>query len=114
MTPPSDAENKAAILGALRATIAIASESGALPLQHKAEAMLTEMLAHGRRADLTLPLPGVRSYRRAVFLPDGSFEFRRQSKDLTVSTVHGVVFDIFMMKGAVHGHTLQDGRLCAR
>lgn len=43
VTPPSDAEAKAAILGALRATIAIAAESGALPLRHKAEAMLNEM-----------------------------------------------------------------------
>ncbi|MDE5462679.1 adenylate/guanylate cyclase domain-containing protein [Bradyrhizobium sp. CSS354] len=47
VTPPSDAEAKAAILGALRATIAIAAESGALPLQHKAAAMLNEMQATG-------------------------------------------------------------------
>ncbi|MET4198226.1 class 3 adenylate cyclase/tetratricopeptide (TPR) repeat protein [Bradyrhizobium sp. LA8.1] len=47
VTPPTDAANKAAIIVALRAAIAIASESGALPLQHKAEAMLTEMLARG-------------------------------------------------------------------
>ncbi|AJA65945.1 MULTISPECIES: ATP-binding protein [Bradyrhizobium] len=47
VTPSSGEENKAAILAALRATIVIASESGALPLQHKAEAMLTEMLARG-------------------------------------------------------------------
>ncbi|MBW5437090.1 AAA family ATPase [Bradyrhizobium canariense] len=47
VTPPSDAEAKAAILGALRATIAIAAESGALPLRHKAEAMLNEMQATG-------------------------------------------------------------------
>ncbi len=47
VTPPSDAEAKAAILGALRATIAIAAESGALPLRHKAEAMLNEMQAAG-------------------------------------------------------------------
>lgn len=47
VTPPSDAEAKAAIRAALRATIAIASENGALPLQHKAEAMLSEMLARG-------------------------------------------------------------------
>ncbi|MET4601853.1 class 3 adenylate cyclase/tetratricopeptide (TPR) repeat protein [Bradyrhizobium sp. JR4.1] len=45
VTPPSDAEAKAAILGALRAAIAIAAESGALPLRHKAEAMLNEMQA---------------------------------------------------------------------
>lgn len=45
VTPASGAENKAAILAALRATIAIASESGALPLRQKAEAMLNEMLA---------------------------------------------------------------------
>ncbi|MCP3405006.1 AAA family ATPase [Bradyrhizobium sp. CCGB01] len=45
VTPPSDDEGKAAILAALRAAIAIASESGALPLRHKAEAMLNEMLA---------------------------------------------------------------------
>ncbi|MDH2342921.1 AAA family ATPase [Bradyrhizobium sp. SSUT77] len=44
VTPPSDAKARAAILAALRATIAIAAESGALPLQHKAEAMLSEML----------------------------------------------------------------------
>jgi tetratricopeptide (TPR) repeat protein len=47
VTPPTDAANKAAIIAALRAAIAIASESGALPLQHRAEAMLTEMLARG-------------------------------------------------------------------
>lgn len=47
VTPPSDAEAKAAILGALRATISIAAESGALPLRHKAEAMLNEMQAAG-------------------------------------------------------------------
>jgi len=47
VTPPSDTESKAAILAALRATIAIVSESGALPLQHKAEAMLNEVLASG-------------------------------------------------------------------
>lgn len=45
VTPPSDDEGKAAILAALRAAIAIASESGALPLRHKAEAMLNEMQA---------------------------------------------------------------------
>lgn len=49
VTPPSDAANKAAILVALRAAIAIASESGALPLKQKAEAMLNEMLARDDR-----------------------------------------------------------------
>jgi len=47
VTPPSDAANKAAILVALRAAIALASDSGALPLKHKAEAMLSAMLASG-------------------------------------------------------------------
>lgn len=47
VTPPSSEANKAAILAALRATIAIASESGAQPLQSKAEAMLAGMLARG-------------------------------------------------------------------
>lgn len=47
VTPPSDTEARAAIRAALRATIAIASENGALPLQHKAEAMLSEMLTCG-------------------------------------------------------------------
>ncbi|GAA0002050.1 hypothetical protein BRDID11002_20510 [Bradyrhizobium diazoefficiens] len=47
VTPPSSEENKAAILAALRAAIAIASDSGALPLKQKAEAMLTGMLARG-------------------------------------------------------------------
>ncbi|MCK1376963.1 AAA family ATPase [Bradyrhizobium sp. 49] len=47
VTPPSDPEARAAILSALRATIAIADESGALPLRHKAEAMLNEMQATG-------------------------------------------------------------------
>jgi tetratricopeptide (TPR) repeat protein len=47
VTPASSEDNKAAILAALRAAIAIASESGALPLQHKAEAMLNEVLARG-------------------------------------------------------------------
>ncbi|MGY8636500.1 adenylate/guanylate cyclase domain-containing protein [Bradyrhizobium sp. 14AA] len=47
VTPASDEPNKAAILAALRAAIAIASDSGALPLQQKAEAMLNEMLAQG-------------------------------------------------------------------
>lgn len=45
VTPASNSENKAAILAALGAAIAIASESGALPLQRKAEAMLAGMLA---------------------------------------------------------------------
>lgn len=49
VTPPSDAANKAAILVALRAAIASASESGALPLRQKAEAMLNEMLARDDR-----------------------------------------------------------------
>ena len=49
MTPPSDAANKATILVALRAAIAIASERGALPLKQKAEAMLNEMLAQDDR-----------------------------------------------------------------
>ncbi|WFU25786.1 adenylate/guanylate cyclase domain-containing protein [Bradyrhizobium sp. CB1717] len=47
VTPPSGEANKAAILAALRMAIAIASDSGALPLRHKAEAMLNEMLARG-------------------------------------------------------------------
>ena len=47
VTPASGAENKAAILAALRGAIAIAAESGARPLQHKAEAMLNEALAGG-------------------------------------------------------------------
>ncbi|SEN88594.1 adenylate/guanylate cyclase domain-containing protein [Bradyrhizobium sp. OK095] len=47
VTPASSEDNKASILAALRASIAIASESGALPLQHKAEAMLNEALARG-------------------------------------------------------------------
>ncbi|PPQ16772.1 ATPase [Bradyrhizobium sp. AC87j1] len=47
VTPASSTESRAAILTALRAAIAIASESGALPLQRKAEAMLTEVLAQG-------------------------------------------------------------------
>ncbi|WLB88528.1 ATP-binding protein [Bradyrhizobium japonicum] len=49
VTPPSDAANKATILVALRAAIAIASERGALPLKQKAEAMLNEMLAQDDR-----------------------------------------------------------------
>ncbi|WP_271567052.1 hypothetical protein [Bradyrhizobium sp. CCBAU 11386] len=43
VTPPAGEENKAA----LRAAVAIASDSGALPLKQKAEAMLNEMLARG-------------------------------------------------------------------
>lgn len=43
-TPPSSEENRTIILSALRAAIAIASESGAKPLQLKAEAMLNGML----------------------------------------------------------------------
>ncbi|WP_131872088.1 MULTISPECIES: adenylate/guanylate cyclase domain-containing protein [unclassified Bradyrhizobium] len=49
VTPPSDAANKAAIVVALRAAIAITSESGALPLKQKAEAMLTGMVARDDR-----------------------------------------------------------------
>lgn len=45
VTPPSSEENRTIILSALRAAIAIASESGAKPLQLKAEAMLNGMLA---------------------------------------------------------------------
>lgn len=47
VTPPSSEENRTIILSALRAAIAIASESGAKPLQQKAEAMLNGMLAGG-------------------------------------------------------------------
>jgi tetratricopeptide (TPR) repeat protein len=47
VTPASTEDNRAAILAALHAAIAIASESGALPLQHKAEALLNEVLARG-------------------------------------------------------------------
>ncbi len=47
VTPASSAESRAAILASLRAAIAIASESGARPLQRKAEAMLTEVLGQG-------------------------------------------------------------------
>lgn len=47
VTPPSSEQNRAIILSALRAAIAIASESGAKPLQLKAEAMLNGMLAAG-------------------------------------------------------------------
>ncbi|MEZ2144344.1 AAA family ATPase [Bradyrhizobium sp. DN5] len=47
VTPAFSTESRAAMLASLRAAIAIASESGALPLRHKAEAMLGEMLAQG-------------------------------------------------------------------
>lgn len=47
VTPPSSEENRTIILSALRAAIAIASESGAKPLLQKAEAMLNGMLAEG-------------------------------------------------------------------
>jgi ATP/maltotriose-dependent transcriptional regulator MalT len=47
VTPVTSEDNKAAVLASLRATIAIASESGARPLQSKAEAMLAGMLARG-------------------------------------------------------------------
>ncbi|MHC4040050.1 ATP-binding protein [Bradyrhizobium sp. 23AC] len=47
VTPASSTESRVAILTALRAAIAIASESGARPLQRKAETMLTEVLAQG-------------------------------------------------------------------
>jgi len=47
VTPAYSEESRAAILASLRAAIAIASESGARPLQRKAEAMLTEMLGQG-------------------------------------------------------------------
>jgi class 3 adenylate cyclase/tetratricopeptide (TPR) repeat protein len=47
VTPPSSEDNRASILAALRATITIASESGAKPLLGKAEAMLNRMLAGG-------------------------------------------------------------------
>lgn len=47
VTPPSSQENRTIILSALRAAIAIASESGARPLLQKAEAMLNGMLAEG-------------------------------------------------------------------
>ena len=45
VTPRSNEDDKTAILHALRAAIAIASESAAKPLQHKAEALLNEMLS---------------------------------------------------------------------
>ena len=47
VTPVTSEDNRAAILASLRGTIAIASESGAQPLQRKAEAMLNEVLARG-------------------------------------------------------------------
>ncbi|OPY99211.1 ATPase [Bradyrhizobium sacchari] len=47
VTPASDEANRVAVLAALRAAIAIASDNGALPLKQKAEAMLNEMLAPG-------------------------------------------------------------------
>ncbi|MBR0989422.1 AAA family ATPase [Bradyrhizobium japonicum] len=47
VTPASSAESRAAILASLRSAVAIASESGARPLQRKAEAMLTEVLGQG-------------------------------------------------------------------
>jgi tetratricopeptide (TPR) repeat protein len=47
VTPPSSEENRTIILSALRAAIAIASDSGATPLLQKAEAMLNGMLAAG-------------------------------------------------------------------
>ncbi|MET3909117.1 class 3 adenylate cyclase/tetratricopeptide (TPR) repeat protein [Bradyrhizobium sp. S3.3.6] len=49
VTPPSSAENRTIILAALRAAIAIASQSGAMPLLLKAEAMLNGMLAEDDR-----------------------------------------------------------------
>lgn len=45
VTPATSEDDKAAILASLRAAIAIAAESGARPLQSKAEAMLTGLLA---------------------------------------------------------------------
>ncbi|WP_375308761.1 AAA family ATPase [Bradyrhizobium sp. A11] len=47
VTPVASENGKAAVLASLRGAIAIASESGARPLQRKAEAMLTGMLAPG-------------------------------------------------------------------
>jgi hypothetical protein len=47
VTPPLREENRTIILSALRAAIAIASESGAKPLLQRAEAMLNGMLAAG-------------------------------------------------------------------
>jgi len=47
VTPRSSEENRTIILAALRAAIAIASESGAKPLLQKAEAMLNGLLAGG-------------------------------------------------------------------
>ncbi len=47
VTPASAEDDHASLLASLRGTIAIASESGALPLQRKAESMLNEVLARG-------------------------------------------------------------------
>ncbi|MCG2627201.1 AAA family ATPase [Bradyrhizobium sp. WYCCWR 13023] len=47
VTPPASGDNRTIILAALRAAIAIASESGARPLREKAEAMLDRMFAGG-------------------------------------------------------------------
>jgi class 3 adenylate cyclase/tetratricopeptide (TPR) repeat protein len=44
VTPASSEDNNSLILGYLRVTIALASESGAKPLLHKAEALLDKML----------------------------------------------------------------------
>lgn len=49
VTQPSSQENRTIIFSALRAAIAIASESGARPLLQKAEAMLNGMLAGGEQ-----------------------------------------------------------------
>lgn len=49
VTPPTSEANRTVILAALRAAIAIASESGAKPLLRKAETMLDGMLAEGDR-----------------------------------------------------------------
>jgi class 3 adenylate cyclase/tetratricopeptide (TPR) repeat protein len=49
VTPRSSEANRTSILAALRAAIAIASESGASPLLGKAEAMLNGLLAGGDR-----------------------------------------------------------------
>jgi len=62
VTPPAGEENKAAILAALRAAIATASDSSAL--KQRAEAMLNETLARGDELILPFHRPGVRSYRR--------------------------------------------------
>jgi len=60
--PPAGEENKAAILAALRAAIATASDSSAL--KQRAEAMLNGMLARGDELIFPFHRPGVRSYRR--------------------------------------------------